>query len=479
MSRFNATISKTRTTNLAGGKAFSMNPELELTHAVLTSFLKDKYYESGDDRATRIAALVEQVAKKDSKFVAQLAKVARSEFHLRSVTTVLLGALSKAHRGDDLVKRAIVASTERVDDLMELAAYVGKPIPKQVKRGIRNALFKFNRYQLAKYRGDGKEMSLVDLFNLVHPKAQHADADQKKAWEDLMKGELKSTDTWEVEVSATKGDKEKKEAWEKLVRENKMGYMALLRNLNNLIKSGVEEDVIDAAVKKLTDPEQVKKSRQLPFRFYTASQIVKGNRKLADAISDAMDLSVANVPRFDGKMLIAVDTSGSMSSGDESNTPLQKAAVFAAALIKSNDADVLLYDTSIKELVVSSRSTILDLAEKIMTGARRGGTKTSLVFAYATAAKIDYDRIIILSDNESWVEHYGGNNVQSMYELYRKNRGADPFIYAIDIQGYGTTEIQKTPKVFHLTGWSERLLDFIGAAEKGDTLLEHIRSIEI
>ncbi len=479
MSKFNGQAASTRTTNLAGGKAFSMRPELELTHAVLSSFLKDEFYEAGDARATRISNLVSQIAEKDPLFVAQLAKVARSEYHLRSVTTVLLGALAKAHRGDDLIKRAIVASTERVDDLTELAAYVGKPMPKQIKRGIRNALLKFSRYQLAKYRGEGKSVSLVDLFNLVHPKVIHASPEQQVAWKDLIEGNLVSTDTWEVEVSAGKTDEDRKKAFESLILEGKMGYMAMLRNLNNLIKYNVGDGVIELVAKRLSDPEEVAKSKQLPFRFYTAFQNVKGNRVLSDAISDAMDLSVANVPKFDGNMLIAIDTSGSMSSGIATETPLQKAALFAAALIRANNADVVLYDTQIQELSVSGRSTVLDLANKIITNAHGGGTETSLVFSYAINSKKNYDRIVIISDNESWSEGYRDESVQGAYEVYKNHKGADPYVFAIDIQGYGTTDLQKSSHVFHLTGWSERMFDFMNVAEQGETLLDHIRTVEI
>lgn len=486
MSRFNNTVPTTRVTNTAGGKAFSMNAHLELVHAVLSSFLKDEYYESGDDRAKRISALAATIAEKEPKFIAQLAKVARSEYHLRSVTSVLLGTLAKTHRGDDLTKRAIVASTERVDDLTELAAYVGTPMPKQVKRGIRNAILKFSPKQLAKYKGEGKSISLVDLFNLVHPKAQHATPAQAKAWEKLMNGKLKSTGTWEstlseVGKSVTPEEKEKakKEAWEGLMADDNLGYMALIRNLNNLIKSDVSEETIDAAVKKLTDPEEVRKSKLLPFRFYTAYQNVKGNRKLADAISDAMDISVENVPKFDGKMLIALDSSGSMTTG--ADPAIKKGAVFAAALMRANDADVILYDTAIHEVTVSSRSTVLDFAEKLVQSARGGGTQTSLVFGYANQKRKKYDRIVIISDNESWVESsWGGRgSVQSAYEQYKTNTGENPWVYAIDIQGYGTTDLQKSSRVFHLTGWSERLLDFIAAAEQGDSIIEHIRSVEI
>lgn len=464
MGKFSKRGSTTKVTNMAGGRAFSMNPEMELTHAVLTTFLEDKFYESGNERLERIKALV---AKNKPEFVSKLAIVARNEFNLRSVSHVLIGELAKTHRGDSLVKDTIVACAIRPDDLIEIAAYVGKPMPKQVKRGIRNALLKFNRYQLAKYKGDGKEVSLVDLFNMTHPKPQHANEEQKQAWADLMTGKLVSFDTWETEISNTK---DKKKAWSDLVTENKLGYMALLRNLNNLIKNDVPAEVIKAAAKKLTNPEQVKKSRQLPFRFTTAYENVLGNRTLSDAISEAMDLAVSNTPELSGKTLIAVDSSGSMMSGE---TPaMKKASIFGATLVKANkDADLVLYDTSIADLPVSSRTPVVELAQKIEKAANGGGTQTSLVFEYAQRKPFNYDRIIIISDNESWNEW----SVQKSYEQFKQLSKSDPFVYAIDIQGYGTKDVEGK-KVFHLTGWSNRLLDFVGAVEKGESIVEYIKN---
>ena len=105
---------------------------------------------------------------------------------------------------------------------------------------------------MAKYRGEGKSVKLVDVFNLVHPKPQFATEAQQKAWKDLINGKLKITgQTWEAVISASK---DKKKDWERLVTENKLGYMALLRNLNNLIKNNVDEDILEKALslKELT-----------------------------------------------------------------------------------------------------------------------------------------------------------------------------------------------------------------------------------
>jgi len=467
MSKFN-TKESTKTTNLAGGVAYEMGSEMELVHAVLSTFLENKFYESGDERIERICQLV---ATNKPEFVARLAKVARTEFHMRSVSHVLIGELAKTHKGDDLVKRTIVACALRPDDLTEICAYVGTPLPKQVKRGVRNALLKFNRYQLAKYRGEGKKWSLVDLFNMTHPKPQHANEEQKKAWKDLMSGDLQSFDTWEVE-SSRKADAK---TWEDLVLEGKLGYMALIRNLNNLIKHNVSKEAQLAAVAKLTDADEVRRSKQLPFRFYTAYKNVTGNRLFSDAISEAMDLAVSNVPKLEGKTLIAVDTSGSMT-GD----PIEKAAIFGATLLKANvDADVVLYDTEIEEFSGSGRTPVADLADRIIHDAMGGGTETSLVFSYATGSQTKYDRIIIISDSESWAEGWSMvDSVQSAYEAYRKKTGSDPMVYAIDIQGYGTKDVTGG-RVFHLAGWSSRLLDFIGQVERGNELVDYIKGVEL
>lgn len=448
--------SVTKTVNKAGGFAYKLPHKEELVSAVLSTFLDDKYYESGSQRAGRIKDLVSKV---DAKFVSNLAIIARKEFNMRSVTTLLIGELAKNHKGDSLVKDTIVEACTRVDDLTELVAYVGTPLPKQVKRGVRNALLNFNRYQLAKYKGEGNAVSLVDVFNMVHPKVQHASEEQAQAWKDLVEGNLKSFDTWESEISATK---QPKETWENLVRENKLGYMATLRNLNNLIKNNVSEEVIDLVVEKLTDIEEVKKSKQLPFRFTTAYENVSGNRKLSNAISIAMDIAVDNCPEFSGKTLIAVDSSGSMSG-----EPMKKASIFGATLFKKHqNADLILYDTTVKELILGDRMPVIDLAQTIEKGAMGGGTETSLVFKYAIQKGV-YDRIIILSDNESWNERAWarGDSVQTWYNEYRKT--ADPHVFAIDIQGYGTKDIS-SPKVKYICGWSDRILDFIQTTEKGD-----------
>ena len=195
------------------------------------------------------------------------------------------------------------------------------------------ALTRFDEYQMAKYRGTGKAVSLVDAVNICHPK-------ETEAIKALVDGTLKAPDTWEVKLTETKGDKEKKEqAWTELVKERKIGYFALLRNLRNIIEQAPA--LIPDAVCLLTDEKMIKKSLVLPFRYLTAIEQIEqlsghGVSVVVAAISQALDISVNNIPELPGRTLVAIDGSGSMRG-----QPAKIASVFGAALAKQNpDADM-------------------------------------------------------------------------------------------------------------------------------------------
>lgn len=456
--KFNKNKTTRKTTNLAGASAYKAeSPETELVFATLTTFLEDKYYESGDDRMKRIVDLAKQVPV---TFLAKLAVLVRTVYNMRSVTIVLLGELAKSSKGTDLVKKAIIASATRVDDLIELVAYFvssNEPIPKQVKRGVRNALFKFDRYQLAKYQAKSKNVSLVDVFNLVHPKVEHATKEQAKAWKDLLEGNLKVENTVESVLSNSENTKED---FESLIVSGKIGYMALLRNLNNISKYDLSPLAYTKAAERLSNPEQVAKSKQLPFRFITAYDAFSGSQILKNAIVDALEHSVKNVPRFDGKTLVALDVSGSMSG-----LPSRIGSIFAAALFKSNNADVIGYDTDIRDTEINSRDSIMTIANQISFSG--GGTDTGIVFDYAEGK--GYERIFIISDNESW---------KSSAQLGYVRMSVKPKVYAIDVQGYGTFDIVGR-KVYHFPSWSEKVFDLIAIAEDGGDIVDQVNSIEL
>ena len=248
MSKFNTTVpkSKTLTENLAGGQAYSQSNELALVSLLLTSFVNDQFYRNAQSSLDELRKLSEKV--KDKEFVAKAAIFARDRFGMRSITHALAGELTSQLSGAEWGKNFYDKVVVRVDDMTEIMSYYlayktskdSPKFPNALKKGFAKAFDKFDGYQLAKYKGDNKEVKLVDLVNIVHPVPTERN---KVALESLVKGELKNTQTWESmlsqagQMAESEEDltKLKADAWGELISTRKIGYFALLRNLRNII----------------------------------------------------------------------------------------------------------------------------------------------------------------------------------------------------------------------------------------------------
>lgn len=467
MSKFNTVSTGTKTVNLAGGQAFAQSPELELVSILLTSFANDQFYRSETGTYDRLVELVKTI---NPKFVAQAAIYARTEFGMRSISHAVASELARYISGKDWAADFYNAIVYRPDDITEILAYHmeknGK-LSNAMKRGLATAFNKFDRYALAKYRGEGKTMKMVDAVNLLHPKPNEKNADAIKA---LVEGNLKSFDTWESALTtagqvATSTDEKlelKKDAWTKLITERKIGYFALLKNLRNIIEQA--PDALDCALEMLIDEKLIKKSLVLPFRFNTAYTEIQAlgsplASKVLTAIAKAVDISLSNVPVFSGKTLVVLDVSGSMTQrqGPRNMVPAEIAALFAAVLLKANDSDLLTFDTSARYVNINKNDSALTISRSIKFPG--GGTDFHKIF---TAIRGKYDRIIILSDMQGWVGH---NNPTREFSEYKARENANPYMYSFDLQGYGSLQFPER-SVFCLAGFSDKVFDIMSMLEQ-------------
>ncbi|GCC47734.1 hypothetical protein chiPu_0031822, partial [Chiloscyllium punctatum] len=156
------------------------------------------------------------------------------------------------HRG--LVADTLARVIQRPDEMTELLAIYWadalgpqqqrkrQPVSAQIKKGLARALTKFDAYQLAKYDRDGA-VRIKDVLFLVHAKPK--DAAQEKVWKQLVDGELASPDTWEVSLSS---GKDKRGTFERLIAKNRLGGLALLRNLRLMQKAEVPRRTIAEAI---------------------------------------------------------------------------------------------------------------------------------------------------------------------------------------------------------------------------------------
>lgn len=479
MGKFNVNAKgKNTITNLAGGKSYRINDQKnELVMQVMTSFMEEpKYYRDNTDELVKS---VRNMLDVDAKFVANLAIYTRREMYMRSVTHMMVAELAHHKDGKQYARKVVNLIAERVDDLTEITAYYlnhfGKPFPNSLKKGISDVILKQNEYTLAKYNRSG-QVSLKDLIMLSHPRPETS------MQEDLMKKVLDDTletpITWETQLSAQDG-RSKSEKWESLIDTNKLGYMAMLRNLRNIVNN-CDGEHVDRALEVITNPELIKRNKQLPFRYFSAYRELQGccvgSSKVLRAIETALDISVENIPRLPGKTLFIADVSGSM------NIPISlRSAVTAmdiATLIMaigngiSDDAVTSVFATDFEIVNASGRSVISD--KQMFAGTNVGhGTNLSIAFQYILRNKMDFDRIIVLSDMQTCESR---SSSSALFDEYRKTINPNTYLHSIDLMGYNLgTQFLPEKNINLMSGWSEKVLRYISTLENGiGSMIEHI-----
>jgi hypothetical protein len=417
-----------------GAPARNISPELQLRRSVLACLLwESQFYEDGVEIAGRIAELVPKV---EAEKVAALAVEAREQSKLRHAPLLLVREMARHATHRRLVAETLERVIQRADELAEFVAIYWKdgrvPLSAQVKKGLAAAFPKFDEYQLAKYDRGGP-IKLRDVLFLSHAKPR--DAAQASVWKKLVWGRLATPDTWEVALSA---GADKREAWERLLREQKLGALALLRNLRNMREAGVEESLVLAALSAMST------SRVLPFRFLAAARYAP---QWEEALEQVMLKSVAEQPKLAGRTVVLVDVSGSMTAPLSRRSEMQRtdAAFGLAVLVREIAEKAAVYSFSDRVVEVPARRGFA-LRDAIDASQRHGGTL--LGSAVESLNKNErYDRLIVITDEQAH------DQVPSP-----KGKG-----YVINVAsfkngvGYG--------KWTHIDGWSESVIEYIRALE--------------
>jgi hypothetical protein len=415
-----------------GGPAKRINSELQLRRSVLACLLwEDQFYEEGVEIAGRIQELVPKV---EASRVAALAIEAREKMKLRHAPLLLVREMARHQSHRALVAQTLARVIQRADELSEFLAIYwmnGRvPLSAQVKKGLAAAFGKFDEYALAKYDRDGA-IRLRDVLFLSH--AKPADEAQALLWKRLIDGKLTVPDTWEVALSS---GADKRSAWERLLREGKLGALALLRNLRNMKEAGVGEKLVREAIRSM------KTDRVLPFRFITAARY---NPRWEPVLEEAMTGCVASQEKIPGKTVLLVDVSGSMTAAlsKRSETLRTDAAYGLAILLREICEEVSVYSFSDNLVEIAPRRGFA-LRDALDTSQVHNGTYLGQAIS---KLRERYDRIIVITDEQA---HDSVPNP--------KGRG-----YMINVAsykngvGYGAW--------VHIDGWSESVIDYIRSFE--------------
>lgn len=497
---------KNVTTNYEGAKAYRLTPELELYTAVVTSLLSDSYYEKADARLARIQALIRQ---NDPQFVAKLAVYAREKMYLRSLPLVLVTELAKIHQGDNLVSRATNRVVQRADEITELLAYYQlanarketkklNRLSKQIQKGLAEAFNKFDEYQFSKYNRNGTDVKLRDALFLVHPKAKNEV--QQAIFDKIATDTLATAQTWETTLSAVgQADFDsmdeklaaKTEAWESLILSGKLGYMALLRNLRNIVEANVSQEAFNKVCAMLSDARAVANSKQFPFRFLSAYRELKGINngrvsKVLSALEAAVQHSATNIRGFDAKtrVVIAADVSGSMQSPISPKSTVQNfdIGLMLAMLLQNRCENVVtgMFGDTWKIINVPKNNILSNVDEFHRREGEVGySTNGHLVIQDLINRKKVVDKIMVFTDCQLWNSR-GGNPISVAWNQY-KAIAPNARLYLFDLAGHGTSPINilENNSVFLIAGWSDKVFEILAAIEEGNQAIDAIWGIEV
>ena len=418
-----------------GAPARNISPELQLRRSVLACLLwESQFYEDGVEIAGRIAELVPKIAVEK---VAAMAVEGRERMKLRHAPLLLVREMArhKTHRA--LVSETLARIIQRADELAEFVAIYWKdgrvPLSGQVKKGLAAAFPKFDEYQLAKYDRGGP-IKLRDVLFLCHAKPR--DQAQADVWKKLVSGSLTTPDTWEVALSS---GADKREAWERLLREQKLGALALLRNLRNMREAGVDESLVLSALGSM------RTTRVLPFRFLAAARYAP---QWEEALEQAMLKCVAEAEKLPGKTIVLVDVSGSMTAPLSRRSEMQRtdAAYGLAVLLREIAEKVAVYSFSDNLVEVPARRGFA-LRDAIDVSQRHNSTQLGNAVEKLNRNE-KYDRLIVITDEQAHDKVPAPSGKGYLINVASYKNGV----------GYG--------KWMHIDGWSEAVIEYIRALEQ-------------
>ena len=550
MSKFNIKKPKVEMTkNFMGEDAYVLSDKEALVSMVMTTFLANSYYVSESKLLDKIQNLVEKCGY---EFVAKLALYARTKGNLRSVSHFLAALVCKDSTHQVWLKSFYEHIVLRPDDISEILACYSKlngfdlsnkklrKIPNAMKKGFSKVLSSLSPYQIDKYKMNSKSLSLIDIVNLIHPVPTNKN---KEAYRRLMHGEsLAGTyDSKILEKEMAETGKIANSSHElilakhdaiKSVLDSGMPIMNLLRNLRNIMLYA--PDLIDEAIKQLTNHDKIVNSRLLPFRFMSAydavnkmsiDDYVSNNKskivfesempsmdeeslvvlksKVSNALEDAMSIACENVPELEGNCAILIDHSGSVRGDSYGTSTISPWSSVRTAHIgnlfgsivafKQKNVYIGMFGDKLISPTIDRNLGLLDFNKTTYAkGDACGGATENGIYKFlknVIAEKKHIDNFIVFSDMEIGDGGEGGwDNTSSsgckFKDLFNEFRKINPNCLTVccNIRGQsGTSVFNPNLKILNISGWSNNIFDVISMYKAGKlkSIVEDIENMSL
>lgn len=475
MSKFNYNDKVEKVKSYEGGTLYQRNTLEAWMNMLFSSYLSNQFYESSDTQTNRFKELTKQIiAEYGPSFAAKASIFARNVLGMRSVSHLVAAYLNN----EQFVNKRYYFSkiVNRPDDMGEIMAAIeamGFKRSHALIRGFKDYISILDDYTLGKYKLNGKRFNMYDIINLTHPKSDTVDK--------YMNGVLESPDTWEVKISTTK---DKSAEWKRLVKEGKLGYMALIRNLNNILDSLDYSDdnfITDYLVPQLTNADKIYGSKIFPYRIYVAYTNLKvKNFEVITALEKAFCISVNNMPKLDGRNVIILDVSGSMEQRISAKSTIsikEAVACYATALYLQNpDIKLIKFGEYAQEFKFHYMDSPFSSIEKVAENKKLGHC-TYPDQAFQLIQDSDFDRIFLFSDMQLMDKTYRYVQANDIFMQYYAAHGNHTHMYSFDLSNYaGQIGNPECKHVHLLTSLKDTLFEMIPYIENGQKLFDIINN---
>lgn len=516
--RFNLPIgSPSQTTNNAGAPAHELAPELQLYNIACCSLLADSYYQSESALLIRLRDLVKQVSP---EFATRLAVYTRHEMGLRTLPGMIAVLNCIEHSGSRWARRGVRGVVKRVDDMTEMLGFYAslntanhikatkgahvqtkslRKISRALLRGLRDVMQmgRFDEYQYAKYDRAGA-ITLKDLVQIVRP-SQKPLMIHTSIFTKIIEGKLETPYTWEVELSKIGQNKDltpegvresKMLKWNELITSGKLGHMALVRNLRNILELSPPPAMIENL--KLQFLAGVKKAGLFPTQYWVAYDALKNMAldpftlaEMSLMIEDALKQSMSSVPEFEGKTVVACDVSGSMQQPlhSKSKVSMIDVGIVLGSVMKVADPrrtfmmlfaqNVGVVDPTIDQVLHN-----INAAKRLDLGGSTDGWK---IIHYMLSNKLKVDNLVFFTDCELYNSqtYGGGSTVEEMFNQYRNQVNPEARLYMVNLAASThASPIRITENVIFVSGWSDKVFDAIELLRRGGTAIDMIKQYD-
>jgi 60 kDa SS-A/Ro ribonucleoprotein len=495
-----ALLPSANTLNEAGGAAYALSPKHQLAQLAATGCLNNTFYAQAQDQLEAVLVLAREV---DPVFVAKTAVYARRAGHMKDMPALLAATL--AVRDVSLLAKVfprVVDNGKMLRNFVQMlrSGAVGrKSLGTRPKKLVQQWLLEASEAQLLN-AAVGNTPSLADVVKMVHPKPAEAWRAAWFAWLIDRPYALEALPPVTQAFERFKRDRSLEvpdvpfqmltaleldaKAWAQIAQRG--SWQMVRQNLNTFARHGVFElpGLAEAVAAKLRDPQAVAKARVLPYQLMAAFTATGAEvpHAVKEALQDAMELALANVPVFEGRVVVCPDVSGSMSSpvtghrGSATSAVrcIDVAALVAAAVLRRNaDARVLPFETKVVSLKLNPRDSVMTNAARL-AAVGGGGTSCSAPLALLNKEKAQADLVVLVSDNESWADRARGRGTATMQEWAAfKARNPKARLVCIDIQPYATTQAQERDDVLNIGGFSDEVFKLLAVYAAGGLGADH------